>query len=159
MPSKASKSFWERVNKFGPFMPRMKTRCWIWTGSKHRDGYGQLFFRDKWWKAHRLSWFMKKKRRTVLHVLHKCDNPSCVRPGHLFKGTHTDNVRDMWKKNRGRPVHREACKQAKLTEARVKRIRRSYARGDTSYRKLGKLFRMSHSQIASVVRGEDWKHV
>ena len=85
--------FWAKVDKSGD--------CWMWTASKHQKGYGQVRIEGKLYRAHRLSYewtygsFDKK-----LCVCHKCDNPSCVKPEHLFLGTVTDNMRDMCVKGR-----------------------------------------------------------
>lgn len=92
--------------------------CWVWQGSKNRDGYG-LFMRDgrrrpgrRCERASRVSWELHRGPiPRGLWVLHKCDNPSCVNPDHLFLGTVQDNVADMmrkgrhfWHRNRGQLV-------------------------------------------------------
>jgi hypothetical protein len=92
--------------------------CWIFTGYKDRDGYGQYGIRDQGikvsYQAHRFSY----EAETGIYpgkllVCHHCDNPSCVRPDHLFLGTNKDNMEDMVKKGRqgGRliktPEHRK----------------------------------------------------
>jgi hypothetical protein len=75
--------------------------CHEWTASTNRGGYGTLRVGDKAWKAHRLAY-----RRKVgpiprgMHVLHRCDNPPCINPDHLWIGTHTDNMRDRSAKGR-----------------------------------------------------------
>lgn len=78
-----------------------KNSCHEWIRGKNRGGYGKITYKTKGYRAHRLAYevangdFNKK-----LHVLHKCDNPSCVNPEHLFLGTHQDNMRDRDKKGR-----------------------------------------------------------
>jgi hypothetical protein len=96
--------FWAKVNKDGPTQPHMDTPCWAWTAATH-EGYGVFIvpgseeYREQ--RAHRLSWTLANGPIPEgLQVLHRCDNPACVRVDHLFLGTHTDNMRDMVAKNR-----------------------------------------------------------
>jgi hypothetical protein len=76
--------------------------CWVWT-SKHNDlGYGMLMVNYQRWYAHRLAWTLANGPiPDGLCVLHRCDNPPCVRPAHLFLGTRTDNAKDRDQKGRG----------------------------------------------------------
>ena len=79
--------------------------CWIWTGSQLR-GYGQFWLGGKLHIAHRVSWVLHVGPIPFgLHALHKCDNPSCVNPEHLFLGTAKTNVHDMMDKGRHRNQH------------------------------------------------------
>lgn len=75
--------------------------CWIWKGHKDRKGYGKTKLSGKRFGAHRLSYLYHVCDPLDMHVLHKCDNPICVNPDHLFLGTHSDNMRDMSSKGRG----------------------------------------------------------
>lgn len=79
------------------------TGCWLWTGGLDRHGYGRFGFGHKKWKAHRASWeVFVGKIPDDMYMLHKCDNPQCIRPQHLFLGTQMDNMRDMQQKGRSR---------------------------------------------------------
>jgi hypothetical protein len=90
--------FFAKVNK--------TKSCWPWTASvRNVDGYGCFVVTTngnrKNWLAHRFSWVINFGQITNgLHVLHKCDNPSCVNPEHLFLGTHARNMLDMKLKGR-----------------------------------------------------------
>lgn len=78
-----------------------KNGCWVWQKSLSKKGYGNLYFNRKTLKAHRESYrLFNGEFDNKLHVLHKCDNPSCVNPEHLFLGTNLDNVEDRVKKGR-----------------------------------------------------------
>jgi hypothetical protein len=92
-----------------------------------------------------------------MHVLHRCDNPSCVNPAHLFLGTLADNAKDMYAKGRGADRDGEKGPSAKLTWEIVTEIRRRYAADATTYRQLGAEFGVVSSQIGHIIRGEQWK--
>src|ERR1700733_6940291 len=89
------KRFWKKVNK-------TKT-CWLWTASTLGHGYGQISCNSSgnMIKAHRASYILAYGDIALgKSVLHKCDNPRCVNPKHLFLGTVQDNMKDRNNKNR-----------------------------------------------------------
>lgn len=90
----AEERFWRYVEKTGD--------CWNWTGGRGGDGYGHFYAEnDSRVMAHRFSYRIHNGEiPDGLIICHRCDNPSCVRPDHLFLGTHLDNVRDMFSKGR-----------------------------------------------------------
>lgn len=78
----------------------IKEGCWGWRAATNRKGYGR-FYSKHTQSAHRFSWIIHKgKIPDGLFVLHKCDNPPCTNPEHLFLGTNLDNIRDMIAKGR-----------------------------------------------------------
>lgn len=143
--------------------------CWEWIGFKNRKGYGKIGLgrRDQGTiLAHRLSWILAHKKRTRaipkgMHVCHRCDNPGCVRPSHLFLGTDADNLADMRAKGRGKlpPVLRgEAHGFTTLTEKQVRAIRTLVKKG-LYYRQVAKKFHVSKSTISNIVRRQTWSHL
>lgn len=78
------------------------TSCWLWNGNLDKDGYGRIFVAGRGKvRAHRIAFELyKHKIPKKLLVCHKCDNPRCVRPAHLWLGTHVDNMQDMISKGR-----------------------------------------------------------
>ena len=114
--------FFAKINKDGPTMPHMDTPCWVWTAGKGRRGYGSAGSspwgrRFKTSPAHRLSYICYKGEIPKgLFVCHTCDNPPCINPEHLFLGTHRDNMKDMYKKQRDNHPGGESSHKAKLTK-------------------------------------------
>lgn len=148
--------FWDRVNKKGPLI--LETKCWLWTGTQSTRGYGvyKKGGKGKVHMAHRLSWEVTRGPIGDKWVLHKCDNTTCVNPGHLFLGTHDDNVRD--KVSKMRQVYGERINTAKLTEETVIEIRRRAALGEI-HAKLAREFGVAQVTVSRAVRGESWKHL
>ena len=100
-----------------------------------------------------------------MSVLHRCDNPACVRPEHLFLGTQLENIADRTRK--GRSSHHaakntghkgEAHYAAKLTEAGVREIRAAVAGGETG-RSVAKRYGVSDVLVSYIVRRKAWSHV
>lgn len=146
--------FWKKVEMI-PFHT-----CWEWTACIRPDGYGS--FRKPGWKggtilAHRYSYALHfGSIQNDLCVCHKCDNRSCVRPDHLFLGTYMDNIHDMIKK--GRDCRGTMSHRAKISEKDVVEIRRRYTLGENGP-DLGKAFGVTKSQIYSIVKRVNWKHI
>ncbi len=130
-----------------------ETPCWVYDGPKEKRGYGQRICREgERLAAHRFAWVAT--HGTIpddLFVLHRCDNPSCVRPDHLFLGTTSDNIRDKFAK--GRDVRGEQHPHAKLTEAAVLAIR-SDQRASTA--ELAKRYGVSATHIRRVITHKAW---
>lgn len=139
------------------FLGKIQTdECWIWTGSKDKDGYGWSNFSNEK-KAHRASYrFFVGPIPDGLGVLHKCDKPSCVNPKHLFLGDCAANHADMIAKDRQPKGERH--RKAKLTEAQVLDIRRLYAAGETPLA-LSRLFNVCAATIVHVATGRTWTHL
>lgn len=107
-------------------------------------------------KAHRVSYeVFIGKIPDNLHVLHKCDNPACINPDHLWLGTHSDNMTDMWNKNRHIRVNSKHA--AKLTENDVLKIRS--LQGKMSGGKACKFFGVNSQTIYNVWNRTTWKEV
>jgi hypothetical protein len=102
-PLPVGERFWSKVNKNGPIpahRPKLG-RCWVWTGSLNDSGRGQVRFDGGITKlAHRVAWFLTHGSFPKHQACHKCDNPPCVRPSHLFDGTQKENLDDMVTKGR-----------------------------------------------------------
>ena|ERR1700733_14036979 len=148
--------FWEKI------VADKGSDCWLWVGAIGKTGYGRLLLKTKPKKyiyAHRLSYILHiNSIPNDLFVLHRCDNRACVNPKHLFLGTALDNSQDMKKKQRHR--HGGKHQNAKLTERKVKEMRRLYANG-TRQCTLMRKFGVSRATVCNIVnpRYERWVHV
>lgn len=135
--STIERRFWPKVAR-----DDSEDGCWEWTATRNGKGYGQL---DKV-GAHRVAYWLATGVDPVgLSVCHRCDNPPCVRPSHLFLGTHADNMADAKRKKRmpSRP---------KLSDEQVVKIRALYAQGMTSP-KIAALCGVSQSQTSRLIAG------
>lgn len=98
MAKSLEETFWSKVTRQGT------DECWLWIGHTNtkRFPYGKFGFKGKYFLAHRVSWEIhnNKKIPNGLLACHKCDNPRCVNPSHIFIGTYSDNTRDAVVKKR-----------------------------------------------------------
>lgn len=147
--------FWSKVNIAGP------DECWDWqaaTNPPHR--YGKFWLGGKNERAHRVAWlFTNGEIPSGLCALHKCDNPLCVNPNHLFLGTFKDNAQDRARKDRNRKQNGELGSTSKLTTVQVLEIRRLYALGDIPQGKLARMFNVARGHVSNIIRRKRWAHL
>lgn len=134
---------------------RVNGECREWTGATSGRGkhlYGAMFG----FRVHRKVWELAHGAPPgTLHVLHSCDNPCCIHTSHLFLGTHSDNMKDMYaKKRQNRPVG-EKHRSSKLTEDDVREIRRLKAEGIAT-RELARRYPVSRVAIKYILNGRSW---
>jgi hypothetical protein len=148
--SGAVERFWSNVRK--------TDHCWEWTACLSQDGYGHfgaVAFKEK--RAHRVAWTLANGPITGgLQVCHKCDNPKCVNPEHLFLGTQADNMQDAARKG-----HRnlgELNTHSRLTKEQVISIRAEFANGETQ-KALARKYGVWPYSIRSIVDNITWKHI
>lgn len=130
--------------------------CWLWTGAKNKDGYGQLFVDGIAKSTHRISWEVHHGAiPDGLHVLHKCDNPPCVNPDHLFLGTNQDNVVDRESKGRNFVSRNVGISNpsAKITQANADEIRDS----NLTQKELAAKFGVSISLVSAIKKNKVWR--
>ena len=132
--------------------------CWNWIGSKDSHGYGQIYIytghkKRKVIPAHRASWLIYNGIfLDTLCVLHKCDNPACVNPKHLFLGTKADNSADMIAKNRQKKG--EDLPQSKLSWTQVHAIKNC----DLPQYEIAAIAGISQAQVSFIKSGKRWKN-
>lgn len=145
--------FWASIDK--------TETCWLWTGNRDADGYGQLPLDGsprRLVRAHRLSWQIHRgpTPRGVL-VLHHCDTPPCVNPEHLFLGNTSRNRQDCVSK--GRQARGETSGLAKLTAEQVLEIREAGLHAPVPYTMMALHYGVSRQHIWAIAGGKGWKHI
>lgn len=155
--------FWAKVEK--------TQDCWEWMASIDHRGYGKFAVGRRILGAHRVAWELHHGAiPDGLFVCHRCDNPRCVRPVHLFLGTAADNSRDMCAKGRvqsgaqhhtqrqpDRVARGEQGSNARLTWEQVHEIRARYGAGGARLQDLADEYGVNFGTIGKIVRGDRWK--
>lgn len=169
--------FWSRVDmSVGP------DACWPYTGKRDSDGYGQVRYAGRRPHASRVAYiFTHGAIPGELQVLHRCDNPPCCNPAHLFLGTNADNMTDKARKGRCnprctvgllrgnpstqfKPGHvavgdRGVRTAAKLTTEQVLAARSRYAAGGVTERQLASEYGIGKSAMHDLLSGKNWHSV
>lgn len=156
------------IDRFVSRTRKATSGCLEWQGCRVGRGYGMLAAKSVNGRAndraHRVAYRLFVGPITEgLYVLHNCDNPACVSPAHLHLGTHTDNMRDMTAKGRGRPTGGR-CKgtrhwNSSLNDDDIRAIRAMAATGRWTQQRIAALFGIVHTAVSAIVRGEKWSHV
>lgn len=144
--------FWPKVAKGDDSV------CWEWQGARISKGYGWIKTPIGNRTASRVAAYLSgvlDSLSSPLCVLHRCDNPPCCNPAHLFVGTNTDNVNDRVAKNRSgsKPLHGQANGASKLTDVQIKQVRGMYKFAQYSQSQLAKMFNVHQPHISRIVNG------
>jgi len=135
--------------------------CWIWSGSKNQDGYGNVGIKGKSERAHRAAY--RKWKGPIpkgMVVMHTCDNPSCINPDHLQLGTQQENIEDMRVKGRRKGSNvGEDNAAAKVTADDVREIRSRYASESVSQQALADEYGITQTVVSQIILRRTWTHV
>lgn len=154
----------------------------MWKDALTDSGYGHVTYHQRQWKASRLAWALAKGPVPEgLWVLHKCDNPPCCNPGHLYLGTLDDNTRDMMTRRRHASQNRtgympsgdehparkhpermargEQNGSARLTAGNVLAIRAEWDAGGMTLAALAARYGVAKSTINFIVQRKTWRHL
>lgn len=147
-PEQTIARFWSKVDRSGG-----PDACWEWQAGRRPGGYGSFGVQIDEWRtmalAHRVAWELTNGPiPDGLWVLHRCDNPPCCNPAHLFLGTPKDNTQDAVYKGR----------MGKLTAGQVIEMRELAAEGLTVY-DLAERFRVTPAAVGQIVRGQSYSHI
>jgi hypothetical protein len=148
--------FWSKVEK--------TDSCWNWTGASNPTGYGVFYggrscgLCDSYY-THRIAYnLIFDDYNSEMKVCHKCDNPSCCNPDHLFLGTHSDNMVDMHNKERWKTKTRtgENNSNSSLDWTKVREIRRLYHEEGLTQVAIGKMFNITNANVSLIVNNKAW---
>lgn len=144
--------FWSKVSV-------SETGCWEWTAAKSRDGYGRFGIIGTQVKmAHHILIGFQYDPKTRIQCCHRCDNPGCVRPSHIFLGSDLDNALDRTEKGRGKFTRQAgtANGRSKLTDSQVSAIRSApQTRGEVS--RLARELGVSTATVSNIRSGKMWR--
>lgn len=160
---KLSERFWSKVKK--------SNGCWEWQACISTAGYGKIGYKGKSIEAHRISYELSfGEIPNGMSICHSCDNRKCVRPDHLFVGSHRENMMDA--KAKGRMVHGDSHWMVKYPELRMRGSSHPKSRlieEEVSLIRLlslvhnqkflAKQFNVSEPTISEIVTNKRWKHV
>lgn len=147
--------FWDKVDK--------TDGCWLWTAARNTKGYGRFRVDGNLVSPHRFAYELEVGPiPNGLWVLHHCDNPRCVNPGHLFLGTHSDNMRDSFAKGRmdmqGRGV-KAGRALARLPDDEAKTAIEEYRGGRKTQVGLAGEYGISVRAMGDIIRRTSYKHL
>jgi hypothetical protein len=142
--------FWEQINKKGD------DECWEWTGYRRVEGYGEMRFHHFLFRTHRIAYMTASGQiENGLSVCHKCDNPPCCNPNHLFLGTRSENSKDMLAKGRN---HRGEKASSVVTEEIVRLIRVDAEMG-VPWKQIASKFKLKYTTAWAIITRARWGHV
>lgn len=148
------KRFWAKVKSGEP------TECWPWIAGTSQ-GYGRIRMRTLTLYSHRVAYYLHYGVDTRgQFVLHRCDNPPCCNPSHLFLGTQADNMQDMVRKGRRpfRVIYKTPNDNARVTIGDVRDIRRRYHNGE-SVNALASEYLIARQSVRRIAKGITWRYV
>ena len=142
-------SLLERLRKF--VVVAEESQCWVWNGAREEKGYGKTKIAGKQVAVHRAVYeLLVGPISPGMSCCHRCDNPSCCNPDHLFLGTQRDNTDDMLAKNR---------QHSKLNPEQVREIRKIYKHGGITQKQLAEQYNVSKYTINDLILNKTWKHL
>jgi hypothetical protein len=147
------KRFWSKVGKGEP------GECWEWQAYRNEDGYGQFGYNGRVELAHRVSLKIAGGVVGDAYVLHHCDNPACVNPGHLYLGDQSDNMQDREERSDYEHPRGEEHPRSSLSDDDVAVIKWQLENTDMIQKEIAEDHGVSREAIGEISRGATWGHV
>lgn len=144
------KRFWEKVNRGD------ETECWEWKAAKTDKGYGRFWLNGNQ-HAHRVAYELEVGELGDQYALHKCDNPACVNPNHLYAGDHSDNITDAHERGQ-LDFEGDNNPNSSLTGELVKEIKEKLDEGVVQT-ELANEYGVCQRTISNIKNGNTWSHV
>lgn len=144
--------FWSKVKV------THRRRCWPWSAGTDDNGYGQIRIEGKTVRSPRVAFFLRNGRMPN-HALHKCDNPICCNPDHIYDGDHQQNMRDMVERKRVKTVRGQDHYATTLTDQKVMKMKEKYKEGNISIPKIAVIFECSPNAAQRALSGTSFKHL
>lgn len=158
---RALSEFWAKVDKTPGHGPNGD--CWEWSGAKDKHGYGlgTITLVKGTGKAHRVSYILTYGDfARSLCVCHKCDNPSCCRPDHLFLGTPKENLEDCKNKGRNFIPTGSLCGTSVFTDEQVVELRKDYSNGKyKNVQDMARILGFNHQTLMSMLKGKSYSNI
>lgn len=135
--------------------------CLMWQGCRGSRGYGWMAVGKTNREAtHRISWAIANNAQPPrgMHVMHSCDNPSCVNPSHLSLGTAKDNQRDCWLKGRKNPLRGSRHASSRYSESQIIQAAAFFAAGFT-YAQVAEKVSVNRQTLMKILQGRRWPHI
>lgn len=140
--------------------------CWMWNGAKNKQGYGRFTQKKIQRLSHRVAFTsVHGPIKSDTLICHRCDNPSCCNPGHLFAGSSSDNVQDSLRKGRQVKSHGLSHWKSKLDATKVLALRKCREeinmglRPTSDFSALYKSYGITAGGAYSASKGLNWRHI
>lgn len=144
---------WEKIDI------KNEDECWNWMGGLRR-GYGRFMIEQKIYQSHRIVFkLIYGDIPDGMLVCHSCNNTSCCNPKHLYLGTQSENIKQMYRDCRNANHCGEKSGSAKLIGEDVLKIRLLYSTGEYSQKKIGEMFGVKQMAISRIINKKRWRHI